>query len=237
MTKEGANANSSVKTGNILISGKEALTLIDTCATHSFISEVYMHSLSGEPSVMHLHFNILLPSGDEIWQTCIFKACPVQMDTRLLFSDLIVIPLVAFDVILTVKFLSDDRESEMFVGLGSSLSNSIISCLQATKLLYKGCIGFLASLLDVRKESNMQLQDIDAVQDYPDLFAEEVSRLPPDREVKFVIELIPGTAPISKASYRMAPTEMKELKNQLRELLDKGFIRPSSSPWRAPVYL
>ncbi|XP_075500118.1 uncharacterized protein LOC142538703 [Primulina tabacum] len=150
MTKEGANENSSVKTGNILISGKEALTLIDTCATHSFISEVYMHSLSGEPTVMHLHFNILLPSGDEIWQT--------------------------------LKFLSDDRESEMFVGLGSSLSIPIISCLQATKLLYKGCIGFLASLLDLRKESNMQLQDIDALKDYPDLFAEEVSRLPPDRE-------------------------------------------------------
>ncbi|XP_075486346.1 uncharacterized protein LOC142525949 [Primulina tabacum] len=131
------------------------------------------------------------------------------MGTRLLFADLIVIPMVAFDVILgmdwlsayraviecagkRVKFLADDHESEVFVGLGSSLSISFIFCLQATKLLYKGCIGFLALVLDVRKESNMQLHDIDVVQDYPDVFAKEVPGLPPDREVEFVIELIPG---------------------------------------------
>ncbi|XP_073291037.1 uncharacterized protein [Primulina huaijiensis] len=81
----------------------------------------------------------------------------------------------------------------------------------------------------------MQVQDIDVVQDYPDVFAEDVPGLPPDREVEFVIDLIPGTASISKAPYRMAPTEMKELKNQLQELLGKGFICPSSSPWGAPV--
>ncbi|XP_075521444.1 uncharacterized protein LOC142554663 [Primulina tabacum] len=216
MTKEGANPYSSVISGNILISGNEALTLIDAGATRSFISEVFMHSLSIEPTVMPLHFNILLPSGDEIWTTCIFKACPVQMGKRFLFVDLIVIPMVSFDVILgmdwlsafcemidcvdeTVKFLADDHESAVFVGLGSSLSIPIISCLQATKLLHKGCIGFLASVLDVRKESNMQLQDIDVAYDYHDVFAEEVPGLPSDREVEFVIELIPGTAPISKS--------------------------------------
>ncbi|XP_073017852.1 uncharacterized protein [Primulina eburnea] len=71
--------------------------------------------------------------------------------------------------------------------------------------------------------------------DYADVFADDVPGLPPDREVEFFIDVVPGTAPISKAPYRMAPTEMKELKNQLQELLDKGFIRPSSSPWGAPV--
>ena len=60
-------------------------------------------------------------------------------------------------------------------------------------------------------------------------------QLPPDREIEFVIDVIPGTTPISKAAYRMAPTELKELKLQLQELLDKGFIRPSFSPWGAPV--
>ncbi|XP_075500163.1 uncharacterized protein LOC142538750 [Primulina tabacum] len=216
------------------------------------MSEVFMHSLSVEPTVMSLHFNIVFPSGDEICPTSILKVCPVQMNMRLLFDDLIVIPMVAFDVILsmdwlsayhavidsvgkTVKFLADDHENDVFVGLGSSMSILIISCLKATKLLHKGCIGFLASVLDMQKESNMQLQDIDVVQDYPDAFADDVPGLPPDREMESVIDLIPGTAPISNAPYRMALTEMKELKNQLQELLDKGFIRPSSSPWGAPV--
>ncbi|XP_073049466.1 uncharacterized protein [Primulina eburnea] len=174
--------------------------------------KVFMHSLSREPTVMSLHFNIMLPSGDEICPTNILKACPVQMGTRLLYADFIVISMVAFDVILgmdwlsayravidclgkTVKFLIDDHEKNEIVGLGSSISTP----------------------------------------EYSDVFADDVPGLPPDREVEFVIELSPGTAPNSKAPYRMAPTEMKELKNQLQELLDKGFIRPSSSPWGATV--
>ncbi|XP_073035161.1 uncharacterized protein [Primulina eburnea] len=121
----------------------------------------------------------------------------------------------------TIKFLADDYEKDLFVGVTSSLSIPIISCLQATKLLHKGCVGYLASVLDTRKDSRIQLQDIDVVRDYPDVFEEDVPGLPPDREVEFVIDLISGTAPISKAPYRLAPTEMKELKNQLQELLDK----------------
>ncbi|XP_073057322.1 uncharacterized protein [Primulina eburnea] len=238
ITKEGANPDASVISGNIFILGKEALTLIDTGATHFFISEEFMHTISVKPTVVPVEFNIVLPSGEEIWTNSMFKACPVLMGSRLLYADLIVITMVAFDVILgmdwlsayravincvskTVKFLADDYEKDLFVGVTSSLSIPIISCLQATKLLHKGCVGYLASVLDTRKESRIQLQDIDVLQDYPDVFEEDVPGLPPDREVEFVIDLIPGTAPISKAPYRLAPTEMKELKNQLQELLDK----------------
>jgi hypothetical protein len=67
--------------------------------------------------------------------------------------------------------------------------------------------------------------------EYPDVFPEELPGMPLDREVEFVIELMPGTAPISKRPYRMPPNELKELKEQLKVLLDKGFIHPSSSPW------
>ncbi len=77
--------------------------------------------------------------------------------------------------------------------------------------------------------------DIPTVRDFPDVFPKEFPGLPPKREVKFSIEVLPGTAPISIALYMMAPTELKELKIQLQELLDKGFIRPSMSPWGAPV--
>ena len=71
--------------------------------------------------------------------------------------------------------------------------------------------------------------------EFPDLFPEELPGLPPQREIDFEIELISGAQPISKAPYRMAPMELKELKTQLEELLQKGFIRPSVSPWGAPV--
>ena len=79
------------------------------------------------------------------------------------------------------------------------------------------------------------LEDIPVVCEYPDVFLEELPGMPPDREVKFVIELMPGTAPISKQPYRMPPNELKEFKKQLTTLLDKSFIRPSSSPWGCPA--
>jgi hypothetical protein len=70
---------------------------------------------------------------------------------------------------------------------------------------------------------------------YPDVFPDELPGMPPNRDVEFVIELQPGTAPISKRPYRMPPKELAELKTQLQELLDKGYIRPSSSPWGFPA--
>jgi hypothetical protein len=71
--------------------------------------------------------------------------------------------------------------------------------------------------------------------EFPDVFPEDLPGLPPERDVEFVIELKPGTAPISKRSYRMSPNELAELKTQLKDLLEKGFIRPSSSPWGCPA--
>jgi hypothetical protein len=71
--------------------------------------------------------------------------------------------------------------------------------------------------------------------EYPDVFPDELPGMPPDRDAEFVIELQPGTAPISKRPYRMLTKELAELKNQLQELLDKGYIRPSSSPWGCPA--
>ena len=79
------------------------------------------------------------------------------------------------------------------------------------------------------------LPQIPVVCEFPDVFPEELPGLPPDREVEFAIELILGTATISRRPYRMPPNELAELKNQLKELLDKGFIWPSSSEWGCPA--
>ena len=79
------------------------------------------------------------------------------------------------------------------------------------------------------------LDEIPIFREFPDVFPDDMARLPPEREVEFTIDLIPGTEPISILPYRMAPAELRELKAQLEELLSKGFIRPSISPWGAPV--
>jgi hypothetical protein len=81
----------------------------------------------------------------------------------------------------------------------------------------------------------IQLEDIPVVCEYPDVFPDDLPGMPPDWDVDFFIELQPGTAPISKKPYRMPPNELAELKIQLQELLDKGYIRPSSSPWGSPA--
>nr|GFD31737.1 putative reverse transcriptase domain-containing protein [Tanacetum cinerariifolium] len=86
------------------------------------------------------------------------------------------------------------------------------------------------------KSEGKQLKDVPIVQDFPEVFPEDLLGLPPARPVEFQIDLIPPrAAPIARASYRLDPFEMKELSKQLQELSDKGFIRPSSSPWGASI--
>ncbi|KAA0051866.1 ty3-gypsy retrotransposon protein [Cucumis melo var. makuwa] len=106
--------------------------------------------------------------------------------------------------------------------------------MKANKLLSQGTWGILASVVDTR-EQEVSLSSEPVVREYPDVFPDELPGLPPSREIDFAIELEPGTAPISRAPYRMAPAELKELKVQLQKLLDKSVIRPSVSPWGAPV--
>ncbi|GJT52730.1 putative reverse transcriptase domain-containing protein [Tanacetum coccineum] len=85
------------------------------------------------------------------------------------------------------------------------------------------------------KSEKKRLEDVPIVQDFSEVFPEDLPGLPPTRQVEFQIDLVPGAAPVARAPYRLAPSEMKELSEQLKELSDKGFIRPSSSPWGAPV--
>jgi hypothetical protein len=82
---------------------------------------------------------------------------------------------------------------------------------------------------------NLAAESISIVEEFMDVFPEELPGMPPEREVKFYIDLILGTAPITKRPYRMAPTKLAELKLQIAELQQKGYIHPSSSPWGAPV--
>lgn len=96
------------------------------------------------------------------------------------------------------------------------------------------CQDYLGHVIDTEKAAP-KLEEITVVNEFKDVFHEELPGLPPDREMEFTIDLALGTAPVSKAPYQMAPIEMKELATQLQELLEKGVIQPSVSPWRAPV--
>ncbi|GKC29978.1 putative reverse transcriptase domain-containing protein [Tanacetum coccineum] len=115
---------------------------------------------------------------------------------------------------------------------------SIISCEKVQKYMEKGCQLFLAQVTvkeNKDKSDEKRLEDVPTVRDFPEVFPEDLPGLPPTRQVEFQIDLVPGAAPVARAPYRLAPSEMEELSTQLQELSDKGFIRPSSSPWGAPV--
>ena len=109
-----------------------------------------------------------------------------------------------------------------------------MSAMKARRFLRKGCEAFLALILDSKREQ-VNLENIPVIREFPNVFPDELPGVPPEREVDLSIEVVQGTTHILRTPYRMAPTELKELKTQLQELLDKGFIRPSVSPWGAPV--
>ncbi|GJU90634.1 hypothetical protein Tco_1303057, partial [Tanacetum coccineum] len=114
----------------------------------------------------------------------------------------------------------------------------IISYSKTQEYMLKGCPIFLANVNTKEtedKSKKKRLEDVPIVRDFPEVFPKDLSGLPPTRQVEFQIDLIPGAAPVARAPYRLAPSEMKELSKQLKELSDKSFIRPSSSPWGAPV--
>ena len=79
-------------------------------------------------------------------------------------------------------------------------------------------------------------EEVPVVKDYPDVFPEELPGMPPDRDIEFLIELLPGTGPISKRPYQMPANDLEEIKKRIKELLEKGYIRPSSSPWGAQCF-
>ena len=159
--------------------------------------------------------------------------------------------MVDFDVILGMTWLSPNFAildcnaktvtlakpgTDLLVWEGDYTSNPVrnISFLRAKKMVSKGCLAFLAHLKDDTTQVP-SIESVSVVREFLDVFPADLPGMPPDRDIDFCIDLEPGTRPISIPPYRMAPAELRELKAQLQELLRKGFIRPSASPWGAPV--
>ena len=109
------------------------------------------------------------------------------------------------------------------------MRHGIISALKAMRLLSKGCQGYSAHVV-LNDDAPSSVEDVRMVRYFPNVFPKDLPGLPPNRDMEFVIDLLLGTNPISLTPYRMAPTEVRELKVQLQELVDKGFNQLSTSP-------
>nr|GEY90605.1 putative reverse transcriptase domain-containing protein [Tanacetum cinerariifolium] len=110
----------------------------------------------------------------------------------------------------------------------------VISCIKAKKFIERGCQLFVAHVTE-KELQEKRIEDVPVIRDFPEVFPDDLLGLPPPRQVEFRIDLALGVAPVACAPYRLAPSEMKELAKQLQDLSEKGFIRPSSSQWGAPV--
>ncbi|XP_075489490.1 uncharacterized protein LOC142528332 [Primulina tabacum] len=171
------------------------------------------------------------------------KDVELKLQRSIVRAYLIVLPMPEFDIILGMDWLTLNGATLDFQQRSVSIRTlngkafifeaaqnkqmlHIISCICAKKLIRRGCQGFLASIISIPNTGNRSIEDVEVVKNFRDLFPKDVVGIPPEREVEFAIELMPGTVPIFKAPYILAPAEMKELKDQIQELLDKGFIRP-----------
>ncbi|GJS72469.1 putative reverse transcriptase domain-containing protein [Tanacetum coccineum] len=253
----GANPDN-VVAGTFLLNNRYAYILFDTGADRSFVSTTFSSQIDITPSTLDHYYDVELADGRIIGLNTILKGCTLNFLNHQFNINLMPVELGSFDAIIGMDWLAKHQAviacAEKIVripwknktliihGDGSTQGNvtrlNIISCTKTQKYMEKGFPIFLAQVTTKETEDKSEkkrLEDVPTVQDFPEVFPEDLPGLPPTRQVEFQIDLVPGAAPIARAPYRLAPSEMKELSEQLKELSDKGFIRPSSSPWGAPV--
>ncbi|GKC18636.1 putative reverse transcriptase domain-containing protein [Tanacetum coccineum] len=259
--RAGTNPDSNVVTGTFLLNNRYASVLFDTGADISFVSTAFRSQIDVTPSTLDHYYDVELADKRIIRLNAIIQGCTLNFLNHPFNIDLMPIKLSSLDVIISMDWLAKyqavivcaekivripwGNETLIVRGDGSDRSNqgnetrlNIISCTKTQKYMLKGCPIFLAHITTKEtedKSKKKRLEDVSIVQDFPKVFLEDLPGLPQTRQVEFQIDLIPGAASVARAPYRLAPSEMKVLSEQLKELSDKGFIRPSSSPWGAPV--
>jgi len=251
MTQKDVRAASDVVAGMLQMNDYQMHVLFDSGATHSFIANKNVTKLSKETKKVEKRFIIGTPLGETVETNIVFEGVGININECELKADLIPLELSDFDIILGMDWLGKNKarldcftktvtfqgaKGETMVFKGERIYNftNMISGMVARKLLKKGCITYLAYVINPEK-GKIGLSDIPIVREFPDVFLEELPGLPPEREVEVTIDILPGVSPIAQPPYRMASKELDELKIQLQELLDKGFIRPSNSSWGAHV--
>ncbi|GJY46013.1 putative reverse transcriptase domain-containing protein [Tanacetum coccineum] len=210
----------------------------------------FNHLLDIKPAKLNTSYEVELADRKVVCTDNVLKGYTLNLLDHLFNIDLMLIELVTFDVIIGMDWLVERdvvimcgkkevhvpyKNKTLVVKSDSGASRlKVISCIKARKYIERGSQLFLAQVTE-KEPSKKQLQDVPVIRNFPEVFPDDLPGLPPPRQVEFRIELVPGAAPVARAPYRLAPSELKELSDQLKELLEKGFIRPSSSPWGAPV--
>jgi hypothetical protein len=211
-----------------LVSSHPATILFDSEASHSFISSSFVVKHQLPITIMKQTMLVSSPGGEMRTK----HICPTISIIRRgvdFLANIIVLDSRGIDIILGMDWLRK--------------YDGVILCAKGAIRLTKehGTIVEFSAAIPaeqvslLNKVQGTSLNEIGIAQEYPDVFPEELPGMPPDHEIEFMIELLPGTPPISKRPYRMLVNELVELKKQIAKLQSKGFIRPSSSPWGAPV--
>ncbi|GJT25970.1 putative reverse transcriptase domain-containing protein [Tanacetum coccineum] len=254
----GTNPDSNIMTGTFLLNNIYVSVLFNTGADRSFVSTAFSSHIDITPTALDHYYDVKLADGRIIGLNTILKGCTLNLLNCPFNIDLIPVKLGSFDAIIGMDWLAKYQAiivcAEKIVRIswgnetlivhddGNNQVNEaclhIISYTKAQQYMLKGCPVFLSNVTTKEtkdKSEKKRLEDVSIVRDFPDVFPEDLPGLPPTRQVEFQIDLIPGATPVAQAPYRLTPSEMKELSKQLKELSDKGFIRPSSSPWGAPI--
>ncbi|GJT82566.1 putative reverse transcriptase domain-containing protein [Tanacetum coccineum] len=224
---EEARQDPNIMTGTFTLNNHFATTLFDSGADYSFVSTTFIPLLGLDPSDFGFKYEIEIASGHLVEIDKVIKGCKLEIEGHVFDIDLIPFRHESFDVIIGMDWLSDNKaeiichEKVVRIPLPDGNMLRVLGERPEEKVRF---------LMGVKKQ-----EEIVVVRDFPEVFPDDLSGLPPIREIEFRIELIHGATPVAKSPYRLAPSELEELPGQLKELQDKGFIRPSSSPWGAPV--
>ncbi|GJW51043.1 putative reverse transcriptase domain-containing protein [Tanacetum coccineum] len=229
MGNAGKNLDANVVTGTFLLNNRYASILFDIGANRSFVSTAFSSLTNIVPTALDHDYDVELVDGKLIGVNTIIRGCTLNFLYHPFNIDLMSVEHGSFDVIIGMDWLT--KYHVVIV-----CDEKIIRIAFENEILIVHV--FLAHVTNKKaddKSKEKRLEDVPIVRDFPEVFPEEFPGIPPTRQVEFQIDLVPGAAPVARAPYQLAPSEMKELSDQLQELSDKGFIRPSSSPWGAPV--
>ncbi|KAK8948495.1 hypothetical protein KSP39_PZI006255 [Platanthera zijinensis] len=228
ISSEEAQTSTQVISGKFKVKNRWARVLFDSGATHSFVARAFVerHRLSLDR--VRDSFRVKFPSGESVLSDLGILDCPVLLGDFLAKADLKMIDMCGHSVQRKALGLHQGRRS------ARQRDSPVLSAVCVQRLFLSDCCVCLVSAVGT-VVSVPRLEEIPIVCGFTDVFPDDIPGIPPERDVEFVIDLEPGTRPIAKVPYRMAPRELEELRIQLDELLAKGFIRQSSSPWGAPV--
>jgi hypothetical protein len=219
--------------GMFLIINTSTIVLFDFGASHSFISVAYVGKNNLPLALLRCQMIVSSPGGDMPAR----QLCPkVNLKIRGVdfVANLIVLESNGIDVILGMDWLSKYKVLIYCAKKSVKMTTSEGKEMEFITELVVTANG-VANCAKVNQLDASQGSEVPVVNKFPDVFPEELPSMPPDRDIEFMIKLKPGIAPIYKTPYRMATPELAELKEHVKELLEKGFIHPSSSPWGAPV--